>query len=237
MRSITWGDHEFDLLSQRAVHWRDASALLIADPHFGKAATFRHHGIPVPEGGTRADLDRLTSLLLATGAQRLIILGDFLHAQTGRSPAVLTALAEWRHYHPSLEIILVRGNHDQNAGDPPASLNFTCVDEPFSLDRFHFVHDPAAIAAHGFARQRTFAGHIHPCAILHDIDGSSMRSPCFFLSDSLAVLPAFGSFTGMHPVRPRRRKPDVHGRITRDRIFAIGPDDVIEIKRMVAARR
>jgi uncharacterized protein len=243
--TITWGDHELELHCERAVHWRHARTLIIADAHFGKTATFRHHGIPVPEGGTRADLMRLTSLLQRTNSNRLIILGDFLHARAGRSPAVLDAIEQWRKAHGSLEIVLVRGNHDQHAGDPPANLQFRCVDEPFAVDGLHCVHDPAAFAACGVgggdgvggSRPHVFAGHIHPCALLHDIDGSSMRSPCFFFSDSLAVLPAFGSFTGMHPVRPRRRKADARGCISHDRIFAVGPDEVIEIKRMKLARR
>jgi DNA ligase-associated metallophosphoesterase len=232
--TITWGDQEFELYSQRAVHWPATRTLIIADPHFGKAATFRHHGIPVPEGGTTRDLRKLSDLFDITRANRLVILGDFLHARAGRAPAVLSAIDQWRMQHQTLEIHLVRGNHDQHAGDPPAHLDMQCADEPLRLDGFCFAHDPAACRS---PRQpRTFAGHIHPCAILHDIDGSSIRSPCFLFTDRVAVLPAFGSFTGMHPVRPRRRKADAHGCISHDRIFAIGPDEVIEVKRMRLAR-
>lgn len=234
MLTITWGDHEFDLFCQRAVHWRAGGSLIIADPHLGKAAAFRHHGIPVPEGGTRADLARLSSLLDVTRAQRLIILGDFLHARAGRAHEVLSAIAQWRDCHSALKIILVRGNHDKNAGDPPTSLNFSCVDEPFKLDDFQFVHDPAT--ACGFAQSLTFAGHLHPCAILHDLDGSALRAPCFHFSDSLAVLPAFGSFTGMHPVRPRYRKNLLDGTLSHDRIFAVGPHEVVEIRTLRLSR-
>ncbi len=38
--------------------------LLIADPHFGKAASFRSRGIAVPVGTTRYDLDRLAELII-----------------------------------------------------------------------------------------------------------------------------------------------------------------------------
>ena len=46
-----------------------------------------------------------------------------------------------------------------------------------------------------------------------------MRAPCFHFGPRVAVLPAFGAFTGMHPVRVRRG----------DRVFAIGPDAVVEV--------
>ena len=43
---------ELELLPDHAVHWRRASTLFVADPHFGKAATFRAAGIFVPEETT-----------------------------------------------------------------------------------------------------------------------------------------------------------------------------------------
>ena len=51
------------LLPQRAVYWPRAGALIVADVHFGKAATFRAGGIPVP-GGTTAEMLRRLSVAL-----------------------------------------------------------------------------------------------------------------------------------------------------------------------------
>ncbi|MCI0363266.1 MAG: ligase-associated DNA damage response endonuclease PdeM [Phycisphaerales bacterium] len=220
MLSILWGGQRLTLYSGRAVHWRRAKTLIVADPHFGKAAAFRNHGIPVPAGTTQADVNRLSALLAVSGAKRLIVLGDFLHHRTGRAPGTMATLQAWREEHPSLEIILIRGNHDDHAGDPPPEWNFHCVDEPFIDAPFAFCHDPlsaqhSALSTSGFS----FTGHIHPCAILHDSDGSSVRAPCFYFSQHHATLPAFGTFTGAHPIRPRNG----------DRIFAVSPDSVTEI--------
>jgi hypothetical protein len=44
-----------------------------------------------------------------------------------------------------------------------------------------------------------------------------MRAACFYFSKNLALLPAFGSFTGTHPVSPRAG----------DRVFAVGDGRVI----------
>ena len=45
---------QFVLLPQKAVFWPRERLLAIADIHFGKAATFRSFGIPVPRGTTRS---------------------------------------------------------------------------------------------------------------------------------------------------------------------------------------
>jgi len=236
--SIKWAGQQFELFSARAVFWREAKTLIIADAHFGKAAAFRNRGVPVPAGTTQADVDRLATLIHDTCSTRLIILGDFLHARDGRADSTMAILSAWRQQHAALEIVLVRGNHDQHAGDPPAEWNFRCVNEPFIEDQFAFFHDPAkqesnssrANAARGFADSEpySFAGHIHPCAVLHDTDGSVLRAACFFFGKRQAILPAFGCFTGTHPIRPRRG----------ERIFAIGPDDsVIEVRAAEHAER
>ena len=83
--TLEWGGVLLTLLPERAVWWGAEKTLLIADPHFGKAAAFRFAGIPVPETSHEDDLERLSHLLMRTDAQRLVILGDFLHAKTGRN--------------------------------------------------------------------------------------------------------------------------------------------------------
>ena len=58
------------LFPERAALLAQTQTLLVADPHFGKAATFRSSGIPVP-GGTTADaLERLDALLRRTSTRR-----------------------------------------------------------------------------------------------------------------------------------------------------------------------
>src|SRR5512140_483642 len=74
------------LLAQRALFWPRERALFVADVHLGKAASFRAGGVPVPRGSTASDLERLSVLVARTGAQRLAVLGDFLHAAAGRVP-------------------------------------------------------------------------------------------------------------------------------------------------------
>jgi len=183
---------ELWLLAEKAIYWPAQQALLIADIHFGKAAAYRRLGQPVPRGTTQANLARLDSLLARYPSRRLIFLGDFLHAPESRTPATLMQLHAWRQRHPQLELTLIRGNHDQRAGAPPATLDITVVPEPLLLGPFALQHEPNPHPTH-----YVLAGHWHPAFRLYGRGWQSLRLPCFCIGERLGVLPAFGAFTGM----------------------------------------
>lgn len=195
-------DHRgLTLLPQRAVWQAATRTLWIADPHFGKAASFRALGQPVPRGTTQASLARLGALIDAQGARRLVVLGDFLHARSGRAPALFRALRDWRAARVDLACVVVRGNHDAHAGDPPADCGFASVDEPFALEGVEGWHD-AKPCDEGDG-PTILSGHIHPVARLTGPGRDRLRLPCFCLRGREIVLPSFGEFTGGHPVDPR----------------------------------
>lgn len=118
------------LMPERAVYWAQRETLLVADLHWGKAAALRAAAIPVPHGTTDWDLERLSAALNRSGARRLVLLGDVLHARTGRAARTLESVAAWRRTRAGLEILMVRGNHDRAAGDPPEELGIRCVEGP-----------------------------------------------------------------------------------------------------------
>jgi DNA ligase-associated metallophosphoesterase len=207
---------EILLLPERALFWPRAAALIAADLHWGKAATFRAAGIPVPAGTTSADLARLDAALERTCARRLLVLGDLFHARAGRVAAGTRAeLRRWRGLHPKLEILLVRGNHDRHSGDPPEDLRINCVNAPAFVPPFILRHEPTA-AGEGY----TLAGHIHPGLVLSGPALQRERLPCFLLSARMAVLPAFGTSTGLATIEPRAG----------DRAFVVAEADVIEVR-------
>jgi uncharacterized protein len=71
------------------------------------------------------------------------------------------------------------------------------------------------------------AGHWHPCITVQGRGRDRLRLPCFWLGDEAAhpvgILPAFGSFTGMHPIDRREGLANGTGR---DRVFAVAGDAV-----------
>ncbi|MEO8753481.1 MAG: ligase-associated DNA damage response endonuclease PdeM [Casimicrobiaceae bacterium] len=193
------GGEQVELFAHRALFWPAGSTLFVADVHLGKAAAFRAGGVPLPRGGTRADLARLTALLQRTRAQRLVVLGDFLHAAAGRVAALDAAFKGWRATHAGVTLTLVRGNHDDRAGDPPADWDIEVVTEPHPLAPFLACHVPVTPTT-GYA----LCGHVHPGVFLRGSADDSARLPCFVLGRRRAILPAFGGFTGLALVAPAR---------------------------------
>ena len=211
MTTILAGGRPLTLLAEKAAFIAASGTLLVADAHIGKAVSFRALGVPVPRGTTSETLTALTSLVRRTGSRRIVFLGDFLHSARAHAPATLAAVAAWRDAHRSLELVLVRGNHDDRAGDPPAQLGIRVVDEPLLEDGFALCHHPKPVAG-----PYVLAGHLHPCVHVGLRGWDHLRLPCFWFADSVGVLPAFGAFTGMHPVRCGAE----------DRIFAVADNTV-----------
>lgn len=211
---ISVRDQTLVLMHERAAFWREAGILLVADPHFGKAASFRASGIPVPSGTTDEGLSRLTAIVSRTNPKLIVFLGDLLHAREGRSTGMLSALAEWRRENTQIDLMLVRGNHDRRAGDPPGELGMSCVDAPFLSSPFVLAHHPVQ-NENGYV----IAGHVHPGVRLYGTGRQRERLPCFVFGESTAVMPAFGDFTGLADADPDSSA----------RIYAIADTAVIEV--------
>ncbi len=199
------------LLAERAAFLRAERTLLVADAHIGKAMTFRKLGVPVPAGTTGTTLARLDALLDRTGATRIVFLGDLLHSAHARAP--WRAVAAWRERHAALELLLVRGNHDRHAGDPPPEWRVACVDEPLRLGPFALAHHPEPVDG-----AYVLAGHVHPAAVV-GTRSERLRLPCFHFGPRVGVLPAFGTFTGMHPIEAAPG----------DRVFVVADNAVHEL--------
>ena len=214
MLTVEVGGETLELLPQKAAYLPRTRTLLVADAHFGKAVSFRTLGVPVPRGTTSANLARLSELVAARAARRVVFLGDFLHSERAHAASTLGALARWRAAHAALELVLVRGNHDDRAGDPPPSLGVEVVDEPWPDAGLLLCHHPRPQPG-GYV----LAGHLHPCVTLGGRAHDHLRLPCFHFGASVGVLPAFGSFTGMHPVRAAPG----------ERVYAIADAAVVEV--------
>ena len=193
--AITYADHTVWLLPEHALWWPAGRVLFVADLHLGKATSYRALGQPVPSGTTAENLRRLSQLITHYLPAQLVFLGDFLHARQARTASVLNQLQLWRQGHASLHCTLVRGNHDSRAGDPPADLSISAVDEPYLVGPFAACHHPQTHATHG-----VLAGHTHPVVQLQGPARDRLRLPCFVFDQRSAILPAFGEFTGGYTV-------------------------------------
>ena len=212
---ISLAGEALHLLPSGAIYLPAQGALLIADAHFGKASSFRQFGVPVPSGTTQETLNDITRDLSSTQAKHLIFLGDFLHSKHAHAAATQDVLTAWRDQNSALSITLVRGNHDSRAGDPPPSLRIEVVNEPMHVGALALCHHPQTVPQY-----YVLAGHLHPCITLQGKGRDRLRLPCFWMGNeaehACGILPAYGSFTGMHPIERRET----------DAVYAIAGDAV-----------
>lgn len=191
--SVAWHGVRFELLSERALWIPELSTLCVADIHLGKEAAFRAAGIPVPDGTCR-DLKRLSNLIHRSGCDRLVILGDMVHSAQGLTPTVIEQTLSWRNRHPTVEMMLVLGNHDRKAGAIPTDWGIQSI-ERGHCGPIELTHEPLESPS-----APTLSGHLHPKFRLKT-GSDSATLPCFVQRDSLWILPAFGSFIDGHAVR------------------------------------
>ncbi|MBS0125473.1 ligase-associated DNA damage response endonuclease PdeM [Thetidibacter halocola] len=173
-----------EALPSGALHWPDQRLLVVSDLHLGKSARLSAvGGAQLPPYETRETLARLSSDLEATGAVRVICLGDSFDA-----PDVETALPEddllWlSRMMAGRDWTWIEGNHDPGpvalGGAHRAALRLG------PLVFRHIATEPGG----------EVSGHYHPKARLA-ARGRVLSRPCFLVDEGRLILPAFGAYTG-----------------------------------------
>jgi len=214
-----------ELLPQRVAYWREASTLLVADLHLGKADALRAGGLPLSDmvllGVLDKDLGRLRNAIEVTGARRVLILGDLLHATMGVTPQVVARFEAWREAVArgcgEVRFEIVPGNHDRAIGKVVDAWKLQVLSERHEEGPFAFVHEPPGS---GELRKLkyTWCGHTHP-AVWVGPRSSGMKLACFQIGERVGVLPAFSLFTA----------GGVVARTNSQRVFAIADDCVVEV--------
>jgi metallophosphoesterase superfamily enzyme len=110
---------------------------------------------------------------------------------------------------------LVLGNHDIMSERQYTRKNIAIHNE-LLIDNFIFTHHPLEEQK---ASKYNMAGHIHPGVYLRGKARQAITLPCFYFGKNLALLPAFGMFTGLARIQPKKE----------DRVFAIIEDKVIDV--------
>ncbi|MEM9374484.1 MAG: ligase-associated DNA damage response endonuclease PdeM [Planctomycetota bacterium] len=196
---FAWHGVPLVLLPGRSVWMPDERALLVTDVHLGKPASFRSSGIPVPEQVTAGDLNRLSALIDAVGAERLVVLGDLIHDSAALLDRTRDAVLDWRASIGEVAVELIPGNHDRKAASCE-SLGVSVLEEAVVLGGLTLTHEPPESAA-----GPVLCGHVHPAVSVGDPRSPArVRSACFWFEGMVGVLPAFGRFTGGQAVRAIR---------------------------------
>lgn len=188
-KKIVIRNQNFVLTNQRAMFWEEASALVFSDLHLGKTAHFRKNGIALPDNLIQNDLQRLSDLIHHFQPQKLMIVGDFLHA--GKN-SELEIFHSWKVQFPELKIILIKGNHDRLFKGHLHKLGVDEIYTTYGEDELIFSHDK-------LENQEKFviSGHLHPGIRVKTAVHRFLRFPSYILTPQQLILPAFSSFTGL----------------------------------------
>jgi DNA ligase-associated metallophosphoesterase len=203
-------NEEVVLFPQKAMYWKKEKILFIADLHLGKVSHFRRSGIAVPPEANDRNLELLMELINLNNPGRVIFLGDLFHSHYNPEWEVFGELV--RHFaHISFELVV--GNHDIMSDHQYARKGIVLHNE-LTIGPFLFTHHPLeAIPEHAY----NIAGHIHPGVLLRGKGRQSVTLPCFYFGARQGYLPAFGSFTGLARIAPKKE----------DKIFVVADNKII----------
>jgi uncharacterized protein len=194
---IELAGNTFQLFADCGLFWPAQSILFVADTHFGKEATFRQAGIPVPSGTTNATLAKIVRMLHRTNAKHFCILGDMLHAKSSIAKHVSEAIEQFFAEFRGVEVSLVRGNHDAKVGPLPSTWPIDVVDPGKLIGSVALGHHPSTIPV---GADVYLCGHIHPALRVSSRTERLGKMRCFWYSGGQLVLPAIGEFTGTHVI-------------------------------------
>ena len=205
------------LLAERAIYIDKLKAIFIADAHFGKATHFRKAGIAVPSNIISHEINRLQHLIETNRPEKIYFLGDLFHSHLNNEWQLLV---DFVLAHPEIEFILVKGNHDILPEINYQHSNFKVINEPLTVDKLLLSHHP--ISGKLLDKNPNLLhihGHLHPGIKLKGKAKSFFNLPCFHFQKNQLVLPAFGKFTGLSLIRPKKV----------DKVYAVVNDSILEI--------
>ncbi len=207
-------ENQFLVTSQRSLFWENEKALILSDLHLGKAGHFRKSGIGIPQTVMLEDMQRLIAEIQLYQPASLIVIGDLFHSKANKENDFFL---KWRNDLPWLNILLVKGNHDILLDEWYREAGIRVVHQAYESGDFIFVHDIRDMAT--ASGKYAFSGHIHPGIRITGQGKQSLQFPCFYFGKKYAVLPAFGKFTGTHPIHPKKG----------DAVFALVENSVIKM--------
>ena len=200
------------MLYEKALYKHEGSILIISDVHLGKARHFRKAGIAIPSISQQGDYDNLERLFRKVAPEQVYFLGDLFHS---------TLNHDWHSFcdlvaaFPAIKFTLIKGNHDLISKKDFADICIDVVDE-IDDDFWIYTHQPLDTVPNG---RVNIAGHIHPGIVLSGGARQSIKLPCFYTTDDLVILPAFGVLTGLYSM----------DKTLQTKIYAVLPDRVQQI--------
>lgn len=187
---LDFAGEELVLTRSNALYWPRERALLVADLHLEKGSWYAQHGQMLPPYDSRETLERVADAVKATGARRVITLGDNFHDDAGTQRLDPYAAGMLESLTRALDWVWITGNHDEQMS---RAFGATLVAE-LEVNGVVLRHE----ARPGETRPE-LSGHFHPKMRLR-VRNRHIARPCAVVSRSAQgermILPAFGAYTG-----------------------------------------
>ncbi len=189
------------LLSEnKIIYWPKQQSVFIADLHLGKTTHFRKSGIAVPMAIIKTEIDRIENIITKYHPKRIYFLGDLFHSDLNHEWDIFN---DFLNLHSTLEFILIKGNHDILSDKTYKLSQLKIEKEPFQLTPFILTHHPLKKEEVN-ENELNLCGHLHPGISIKGKGRSYLSLPCFYLEKNIMILPAFGRFTGLAKIKPKK---------------------------------
>lgn len=213
--------------------------LIVADTHAGLPLELRARGHTVPVGDDEALFAKVRAMIALTGAETLVIAGDFAHGAgssrralgDGRSPVEIF-VDTFSNGSTCRAVRVVLGNHDKSLSSALSSMGVE-HGEWLSVGSHRVVHGDdvsraCALRAEASALGgRVIVGHVHPALALDDGEGARRVCPAFVSARGLLCLPALSVWA---------RGGDVRSRTVRAQLEALADKDPMGVAVIVGER-
>lgn len=171
------------LTAQRAAVHRPTATAVIADLHLGYDAVRRRSGEAVPAVGLDETLALLGSLVRCHDVRRLVIAGDL--CESAGCGGAVRELLDWLAGSDIELVGVVPGNHDRRLAEDVPELPLVGARVGVEIDGWSVLHGDGELPD-----RPVIHGHWHPCLKIAD---ARHPAPCFLLSPTRLVLPAFSN--------------------------------------------
>lgn len=166
------------------------STAIISDLHLGMESVLQERGFALPRVQIRDVIRGVEKIVEKYGVERLVIAGDFKHEFSRNMPYEWEDVEEFLARFSELEIVAVRGNHDNFLAAILAKQGIKLV-ESFEVGGYTILHGHKEIE--GERPGKIIMGHEHPVVRIR-YEGGIYTFPCYLRyrgSEEIFVLPAF----------------------------------------------
>jgi len=199
-------------IDSRLALWLEPERLLVlADLHWGYAASHRARGNLLPAWGDEQIAERIRTLVADYQPSEMIWLGDIVHAVEGAA-AVEAFLAD-----APVPTTLLAGNHDRRWSGASART--------LQRGNYFFHHGDQSVPVPAGCIE--VVGHHHPAVGWWDGAGGRLKLPALVAREDRLVLPAFS------PWAAGTAWPEATSE--RDRLWAIAPNRIFALAQRAAA--